>query len=726
MRPLRPASLRRMVPALLGVALMAAACGSGGPGGRVATDGTGGRSATAPRAASASTAWTTYHGDLARSGVDQSGAPFNPLGQAWVSPTLDGQVYAQPVFADGLVIVATENDTLYGLHESDGSVAWSTHVTSPVPLSALPCGDIDPLGITGTPAVDPATGRVFAVAETSANGAVSHRLVAVDAASGHLVFQESADPTGSNPIAQQERGALVVTGGRVYIPYGGLDGDCGNFHGWVVGASTAAAGGLIAYQVPTNREGAIWAPPGPAVDGAGDIWVATGNGDSTTTYDHGDSVLKLSPGLQLLDSFAPTDWARDNQNDADLGSTSPQLLSGGLVFQVGKQSTGYLLDANHLGGIGGQLFAADVCATIGGEAYRDPDVYVACSSGIKDVRVAHTSPPSFRVAWSGPSGATGPPVVAGGLVWSVGTSSATLYGLDPASGRAVVQQRLGASPDKFVTPGLGDGLLVVGTGDTVRAFRGPAATTSSYWLSGSDGGVFTYGAARYFGSAANLHLARPVVAMAATPDGGGYWQVGSDGGVFTYGDARFFGSTGNLRLAAPVVGMAPTPDGGGYWMVASDGGVFSFGDARFFGSTGAVRLNRPVTGMAPTPDGRGYWLVATDGGIFSFGDARFFGSTGGRRLVAPVVAMAATPDGAGYWLGASDGGVFTFGDARFAGSAGGQRLVSPVVSMAPDDLTGGYWLAASDGGVFAYGAPFAGSAGNQHLAAPIVAIAGRG
>jgi hypothetical protein len=171
---------------------------------------------------------------------------------------------------------------------------------------------------------------------------------------------------------------------------------------------------------------------------------------------------------------------------------------------------------------------------------------------------------------------------------------------------------------------------------------------------------------------------------AAAAGGPGYWLVASDGGIFAFGDAQFYGSTGALRLNQPVVGMASTPSGKGYWLVASDGGIFAFGDAQFYGSTGAIRLNRPVVGMAATVNGKGYWLVASDGGIFAFGDASFQGSTGAIRLNQPVVGMAATrsPQVAGYWLVASDGGVFSFGDARFAGSTGAIRLNRPMVGMA--------------------------------------------
>ena len=87
----------------------------------------------------------------------------------------------------------------------------------------------------------------------------------------------------------------------------------------------------------------------------------------------------------------------------------------------------------------------------------------------------------------------------------------------------------------------------------------------------------------------HLSLNKPVVGMAPTPDGGGYWLVASDGGIFSFGDAEFYGSTGGIHLNKPIVGMAATPDGLGYWLVASDGGIFSFGDAQFYGALGGGR-----------------------------------------------------------------------------------------------------------------------------------------
>jgi hypothetical protein len=213
--------------------------------------------------------------------------------------------------------------------------------------------------------------------------------------------------------------------------------------------------------------------------------------------------------------------------------------------------------------------------------------------------------------------------------------------------------------------------------------QAPGAASTGYWLVSSDGGVFSYGNAGFFGSAGALHLRAPIVGMASTPDGRGYRLVASDGGVFSYGNAGFFGSAGALHLRAPIVGMASTPDGRGYWLVASDGGVFTYGDARFAGSAGSLPLSAPITGMAAAPDGAGYWLVAADGGVFGYGSAGFHGSaaSSGDRLVR---ALAAGPGGAGYWLADAAGIVYGYGDAPVPGSPAGSGtvLASPIVGMA--------------------------------------------
>jgi hypothetical protein len=224
-----------------------------------------------------------------------------------------------------------------------------------------------------------------------------------------------------------------------------------------------------------------------------------------------------------------------------------------------------------------------------------------------------------------------------------------------------------------------------------------ADPTGGYWTVSWLGAVTAHDGAPTFGSpaASGTKLAKPIIGMAATPDGQGYWLVASDGGIFAYGDAQFYGSTGATHLNAPIVGMATTPDGKGYWLVATDGGIFTFGDAAFYGSTGALHLNQPVVGMSATPDGNGYWLVASDGGIFTFGDAAFYGSTGAIHLNEPIVGMAPTEDGKGYWLVASDGGIFTYGDAGFIGSLGGTG--DPVIGILVNPAAVGYTLVEANG-----------------------------
>ena len=241
----------------------------------------------------------------------------------------------------------------------------------------------------------------------------------------------------------------------------------------------------------------------------------------------------------------------------------------------------------------------------------------------------------------------------------------------------------------------------------------PSGGTDGYWAEGNDGGIFTFGAAQFYGSTGATKLNKPIVGMAATADGAGYWLVASDGGIFTFGDAQFYGSMGAVRLNKPVVGMAATPSGRGYWLVASDGGIFTFGDAHFFGSTGAIHLNQPIEGMAPTADGKGYWMVAYDGGIFNCGDASFYGSTGGTTLPSSIVGMAQSANGGGYWLLEAAGTVHAFGNAVVFGSPT-MTSAHPAVAIAPTADGGGYLIASSNGNVYSFGdAPNYGGVPNQ-------------
>jgi VCBS repeat-containing protein len=257
---------------------------------------------------------------------------------------------------------------------------------------------------------------------------------------------------------------------------------------------------------------------------------------------------------------------------------------------------------------------------------------------------------------------------------------------------------------------------------TVNSTATPGGFASDgYWLFAADGGVFTFGNAKFYGSTGGLPLHQPVIQMVRTPTSHGYWLLASDGGVFSFGDARFYGSTGGLALHAAIIQMVATPSGHGYWLLASDGGVFSFGDARFYGSTGGLALHAPVVQMVSTFDGRGYWLRASDGGIFTYGDARFYGSTGALSLGVPIIQMVPSPNGGGYWLLAANGGVFGYGSAGFHGATNTLSLSATTVQLVPTPSGKGYWLLHSDGSVFAFGdAGYYGSMLGRHVAAPVV------
>jgi peptidoglycan hydrolase-like protein with peptidoglycan-binding domain len=224
--------------------------------------------------------------------------------------------------------------------------------------------------------------------------------------------------------------------------------------------------------------------------------------------------------------------------------------------------------------------------------------------------------------------------------------------------------------------------------------------------------VTAYGSAPDLGPDGSMPFSRPPVAMArAGGDGtGGYWLATSDGGVYSFGSARFFGSMAGQGLTSSVVGISALQSGTGYWLVAADGSVFAFGAAPFLGSLGGRRLAAPITSIAATATGAGYWLVARDGGVFGFGDAASHGSPQASELQgSSIIGVAATQSGKGYWLAAADGRVFAYGDAPFLGAMNAGALPAPVSAIAAPASGGGYWLVGRDGQVYAFGLPDKGS-----------------
>lgn len=402
--------------------------------------------------------WPTYHGTADRAGVSATMPAVTAPPRVVATVPLDAAVYASPLVVGGTVIAATENDSVYAVSLS-GRVLWRASLGRPARRSELPCGNIDPSGITGTPAYSASTGLVYVAAEFGSP--VRHSVVALDAHTGRVAWTRPLGLPGTAQDAMQERGALAIAGGRVWVPFGGRAGDCGNYRGTVLGLRLDGSGDVITYTVPTPREGGIWTPPGPSVDEHGRLYVAVGNGAAGAgdAYDYSDSVVELDASGRRISSFSPSSWAADNDADLDLGSQGPALV-GSYVFQAGKSGTAYVLRRDALGGIGGAVSSATVCRSFGGTAVDGSVVYVPCTDGVAAVRVDAAG--RMAVLWRADQSITGSPVVGGGRVWSLDVAAGVLHALDPRTGRPLAHVAVGAVT-RFATPAIYGPDLIVPT-----------------------------------------------------------------------------------------------------------------------------------------------------------------------------------------------------------------------------------------------------------------------
>jgi len=530
--------LRRFVrTALLLAALLAAllfrvhSLGGAAPGGRVVD-------------------MLTFHGDVGRIGWNPDEQTLTPstvhsgsFGRLW-SARVEGDIYAEPLVVSSLsvngaprplVFVVTEGNFVYAFDGVSGARAWGpVSLGAPVPLASLSCGNIDPVGITSTPVIDRASSVIYVVALTTPDGGRTkvYQLAGLDLATGVLRPGwpvEIAPPAVSslrfNPAAQQQRGALTLLHGIVYVPFGGYFGDCGDYHGWVVGVPAADPSHQQAFVTPTRREGGIWATGGLAADPAGDIYAATGNSDSTRPLDFGNSVVRLAtlPVLRFSgearDFFVPSNYVNLNDTDADLGSATPVVLpaqSGSstpdLIFAAGKQGVGYLINRANMGGLGRgtgvagegvysqcifgdcrgggpQVFSA-FAYWDGGSAGRlilvpgrgSQPAPCRATGGVAALRLGVApgqGTSAFQVAWCSPSMRDpGAPAVSSagsenGVVWVIDTGAGTLYALDARTG-AELYRSGGAdvlgSTHRFITPSVSGGRVYMGTARAVVAY----------------------------------------------------------------------------------------------------------------------------------------------------------------------------------------------------------------------------------------------------------------
>ena len=466
-----------------------------------------------------------HHRNLSRNGLyadpaftHASVATLHRLGN--FAAAYDGPTYAQPLFLDGngqstdLLFVVTEPNGVYAFDANGGALVWTKHLGAAVARANLPCGNIDPLGITGTPVIDAAARTIYLAAMTTPDGGATKRqlVYALSTDDGALRPGWPVDisatakfgPLGFDSAVQHQRGALALVGGVLYVPYGGHYGDCGAYHGWVVGIPVANPAGVIAWAT-RGMGGGVWAPGGVASDGKA-LFVATGNTMRVQTFSDGEAIIRLAPGptfdKQPADYFAPSNWLALDVADIDLGGSGPVLfdLPGAtpahLIVALGKSGWAYLIDRDDLGGIGSQVASALVSSseiinaaatysTSRGRYVVFHGAGVGCPKGqtgdLMALRIGATAPPTIAVAWCAAGNGEGSPAVttsdgsAEAIVWFIGAEGdGKLHGFDGDTGDILFAG--GAKSDalgpvrRFQTPIVAKGRIYVAGDRALSAF----------------------------------------------------------------------------------------------------------------------------------------------------------------------------------------------------------------------------------------------------------------
>ena len=318
---------------------------------------------------------TQHHNNASRDGlfIDPAftaAAVANVTRDTNFNGTISGNVYAQPLYIENgpggaaMVIAVTESNNVYALNAATGSIIWQRNVGTAI-TSGLPCGNISPLGITGTPIVDLASRSLFFDAETTPTaGTFKHLIYSLNVDTGAInagwPVDVNAKVSGFDSSVQSERAALGIVGNILYVPYGGRFGDCGSYRGRLVGVQMNNPASVTAWAT-TATGGGVWGPGGVASDGT-NPFIATGNTFSTGgTWRGGEAVIRLQPGPVFSgstnDYWAPTNWLSLDNSDTDLGGSGPILVDvpgatpSALVVALGKDGNAYLLNRNNLGGI---------------------------------------------------------------------------------------------------------------------------------------------------------------------------------------------------------------------------------------------------------------------------------------------------------------------------------------------------------------------------------------
>src|SRR5205809_2190159 len=375
---------------------------------------------------------TQEHNNLSRDGL-YIDAGFTPSAAANLTRdlnfdgTISGNVYAQPLYIEGgpngpMIIAVTESNNIYALDAVTGTVIWQRNVGPPV-TSGLPCGNISPLGITGTPVVDLASRSLFF--DAMIDGATKKHFIYslnVDTGATNAGWPVDVNATATyngitfTSLVQNERGGLAVVNGIVYVAWSGHLGDCGTYHGWVVGVPINNPSNVGAWAT-TAIGGGIWGHGGVASDGT-NMFVVTGNRfNPGGNWMGGEAIIRLQAGPTWTgnptDYWVPTNWLSLDNTDTDLGGVSatvvdvPGATPSQLVLALGKDSNAYLINRNNLGGIAAPVASANLPTAVRGQsaaAYRTSQgtyfVFHTEGNAVSAYKVNPTSPPIISSAWT--------------------------------------------------------------------------------------------------------------------------------------------------------------------------------------------------------------------------------------------------------------------------------------------------------------------------------------
>ena len=507
------------------IALAAAACGGGRAGGG-SSGGSGAGSDSGSGSTDRGASVLELHAGPSRAGayVDAAftrAAAATLHRDAAFSATYSGAAFAQALYLDrggarDLVIAATEANEVSAFDPA-GALVWRAELGPPQPMpnpaEAADCGDVAPLGITGTPVIDLDGGTLYLDAMMHDGNAAHHRLFALAVDTGatrpgwpiDVGAALAGAATPFVPAAENQRGGLTLVGGQVYIPYGGHYSDCGHYRGWVVAVPTDRPGALTAFATASTQAGA-WTPGGVSSDGTA-VFAVFGNGEGGATWAHSEAVIRFGAGATFSgnpgDYWVPTNWQDLDRTDKDLaGPAMPLDLPGAtpsaLVVAFGKDGNVYLLARSDLGGIAApiaQLHAA------GNEILNTPALYrtargtyvafrahgapgcpgLTPTSSLVAVKITPGAPPQLSLAWCAGTDTAGSPIAtttdgtSDPIVWAVGAEGDhRLHGFDGDTG-AVVFAGGGAgdamtSTSRYITPIVARGRIFVAADGQLHAF----------------------------------------------------------------------------------------------------------------------------------------------------------------------------------------------------------------------------------------------------------------